>query len=292
MRGSWCVLGVVSVLLVARSSSGAAAPPAAALMDLEARAGVEKDNADLVTESLLSEIRAARVFSRVVSAGEIQAVLGLEQRKQMMDCRSESCVAEVAASLNVDYIIVGSLGRMGGSYLFNVKVVDARRGHAVASVSDRLAQGTEEAFLDAVKPSVADLVRQMGLKPHTVAAVPTAPRAVASPTSFPSSRPAGVTPERGSAFSPPSAALVVLGGVGLALVPLPLVVAATTALGAALVGQSMLTGTNLVPGLNFYAKVLSVSTLAGTSAMSAVACVSMLATAVVLLLVGAVTTVL
>jgi hypothetical protein len=49
----------------------------------------------------------------------------------------------------------GSLGRVGGSLVVNLSALDARRGTAAASVSERLRGAGEEAFLDAL-PTLAD----------------------------------------------------------------------------------------------------------------------------------------
>jgi TolB-like protein len=142
--------------------------PSVALVSLAAKTGIAPATADLVTDALVQEIRSTAVFSRVVSTQDIQAALGMEQSRQMLECSTTSCMVEIGGALNVTYILAGSVGRLGESHLLNLSLVEARTGVSAASASSRTRGATEEALLDSIKPAVAELLKGMAPAGGTV----------------------------------------------------------------------------------------------------------------------------
>jgi TolB-like protein len=136
-----------------------AEPPSVAVLPLEAKVGVSADVADLLTSHLTNLLRDAGAFSRVVGTREIEAVIGFERQRELMACNSTSCLAQMAGALGVDFIVTGTAGRLGASWLLNVSLVDVRSGQVRASVSRPVTSETEEGLL-AVLPGVASQVLQ------------------------------------------------------------------------------------------------------------------------------------
>lgn len=215
-----------------------ARPPSVAVFALEPKNGVNRDSADLLTENLVQEIRRARAFSRVVSAKEIETVLGLEQRKQMMNCSDSSCVAELADSLGVDFVLAGTVGRLGEYTVLNLQLVSAKTGVAVGSVSEKFHQRSEAALLEAVPPAVTSLLNEAGLTRHP-AVTPVADTPAVAPAVRPSVAEAGVADGKEADEEGGGRGMwLVLGAVGAAGAAL------TVPLGAALsVGAYALVGT-------------------------------------------------
>lgn len=133
--------------------------PSLLVFPLEAKDNVEPSTADVVTETLVATIRKAGVFAKVTHLRELDTLMGLERQKQVVNCASDSCVAEIAGSLGADYLLTGSLARLGGSYVFNAKVLDVKRATAVASALHRSRGTSDEALLDAVPLVVDELLR-------------------------------------------------------------------------------------------------------------------------------------
>jgi TolB-like protein len=119
-------------------------------------AGVTDDRARLLGDALAGELRRRPGVS-VVTQADVAALLGVERTRQMLGCAESGCVAEIGGALGADRVVHGSLGRVGGSLMVNLSALDARHGAAVASVSQRLRGGADEAFLDAL-PSIADAI--------------------------------------------------------------------------------------------------------------------------------------
>lgn len=118
--------------------------------------GVTDERARLLGDALAGELRRRPGIS-VVTQGDVAALLGVERTRQMLGCAESGCMAEIGGALGADRVVHGSLGRVGNSLMVNLSTLDARRGSAVASVSQRLKGGADEAFLDAL-PSIADAI--------------------------------------------------------------------------------------------------------------------------------------
>lgn len=127
---------------------------------------VDQSAGEYHEEHLAQQLTALGV--RVVTRSELSAVIGLERQRQLLGCASESasCMAELGNALGVDGLIVGSLGRFGEVFQFDVKVVSATDGKLLANASSRV---TGEAQLlggtDAIARTLAaQLLRERGAR--------------------------------------------------------------------------------------------------------------------------------
>jgi hypothetical protein len=126
------------------------------VLSLAPLGGVTEERARLLGDALAGELRRRSGVS-VVTQGDVAALLGVEKTRQMLGCAESGCMAEIGGALGADRVVHGSLGRVGGSLMVNLSALDARRGAAVASVSERLRGAGDEAFLDAL-PAIADTI--------------------------------------------------------------------------------------------------------------------------------------
>ncbi len=124
------------------------------LLPLAPLGGVPQGTAQLLGDALAGELRRRPGIS-VLTQADVSALLGVEKTRQMLGCTDSGCIAEIGGALGADRVVHGSLGRIGESLVVNVSALDPKRSVAVASVSERLRSGGEEAFLD-VLPSIAD----------------------------------------------------------------------------------------------------------------------------------------
>ena len=128
--------------------------PSVAVFRLEPKHGVPPGAADLLTDTLLNEVRGSGAFSRVVSPAEIAVLMAPEQQQFLVRCASDECALvdnELAGALGVSHILVGNLGKLGNSYLLNLRLLDVQSSVLLASLSERAKGDTEEALLDLVR---------------------------------------------------------------------------------------------------------------------------------------------
>jgi hypothetical protein len=126
-----------------------------AVLQLAAR-NVSPDLADLVSEAVVQEAHKLE-GRRVVGMAEIRELLGFERQRQLAGCTESECLAEIAGALGVDEVLSGSIGKLGDSWLLNLRLQNLHTGATVSQASARIVGGRGEEFLDAVGPLVEQL---------------------------------------------------------------------------------------------------------------------------------------
>jgi hypothetical protein len=112
---------VVLTLLAAVPSAAVAADSKVklAVLDLQER-GVDKSLAASATSLLSSELQKLDVF-RVISREDIRNMLQFEKDKQSVGCEADqACLAEIGGALGVEYIVGGSLAKIGDQYVLSL----------------------------------------------------------------------------------------------------------------------------------------------------------------------------
>jgi hypothetical protein len=130
-----------------------------ALVRLQPIGDVDPATCALLTEALAGALRKRTGIS-VLADSDLAALLGVEKTKEMLGCSDTGCIAEMAGALAVDRVVHGSIGRLGTSLLVNLSSLDPRKAVQIASVSERLVGGKEEAFLDALPRIVDHLIAE------------------------------------------------------------------------------------------------------------------------------------
>jgi TolB-like protein len=171
----------------ARAETRAPKRPKLAVLGIRA-ISVEQAKADLLSEVGLTEASRFRSLE-IIGQSDIGAMLGLEKQRQLLGCKEDSaCMAEIGGALGVDYMLVGSLGRMGNLLRLDLKLLDARKARVLERFGETV-EGEEDRLLPAMQRGVAELLTSVG----------GAPRA-ASPTRAEPARPAR-SPERRVKFN-------------------------------------------------------------------------------------------
>lgn len=105
-----------------------------AVMDLAGSEGVDTTLLTSLSGVVSQELDQLGAF-RAISTNEIKQMLEFEGMKQTLGCDEMSCLAELGGALGVDYIISGSVARVGESYLLQLQLTDIRRAKSVERVS-------------------------------------------------------------------------------------------------------------------------------------------------------------
>jgi hypothetical protein len=165
---------MVAGLLVA--SMAEAAPRKVVLRPVAAGAGLPEGAGGVLTEAFGAELRKVPGL-QVVMPAELAAVLSNEQQKQALGCDADACLVELGGALGAAELVVGSVARIGESWLVHLKLLDVAKGTATAQVSRRLRGGTIDDVLDALPSVTGELfggggapVAAMGAKGPTPAA--------------------------------------------------------------------------------------------------------------------------
>ena len=155
------------VLLIALITGPALAEEAeqisVAVLEFSTKGGITQKQMDALGDMLVSEIRGLGKYS-VIGATDIRATLQLEERRRILGCDDESCIAEVGGALGVHWIVVGNIGLFGKTYLMNLKLLDARQVKLLSAVS-RKVKGAQDELVDVLPKMVRELFDIRDLEP-------------------------------------------------------------------------------------------------------------------------------
>ena len=128
-----------------------------AVLDLDAKLGVDPKLAELVTTRLVAQIQETS-GEGVISSSDVKNALGYERERQLLGCTESSCMAELGGALGVDLLVTGTIAHVGKARTFDAQVMDVSKALVLRRYSHRLPDDAgDEAFLDEVAPAAAAL---------------------------------------------------------------------------------------------------------------------------------------
>ena len=174
---------MLALLLAAALSTSPEPAPAApprpgltiATLQLEA-AGVPEGMASSATVLVPTEVRRARPDARVISSEDVRSLLSHQKNRLVLGCGADAaCLADLGGVLGVDEIVAGRLGRLGETWVLELRRLDVKQARNLASVTR--AVGSPEALVGAVRSAAGELYATPPLPP----ALSAAPRRLAPP---------------------------------------------------------------------------------------------------------------
>lgn len=132
-----------------------------AVMELSGQ-GVDEAAASALTTEVSNTLAQLRVF-RVITREDIKRMLQLEQTKQQCTGSVDAaCMAEIGGALGVDYLIYGSVAKIGNTYSLSLVLLDISRAEAANRANRKiddvgaLLDQTAEATKLLMQPLLAD----------------------------------------------------------------------------------------------------------------------------------------
>ena len=158
------LLLVVAVLLA--SAGPAAAQPTATAATTGCRVVVlnlvgrnlptaDADVPVLLTESLAAEV-ALVSGCQVVSQSDVAQMLDFEAQKAACGDGADSCLSEIGEALGADRVVGGTLGRLGGDFVVNARLMNVKQG-TVEARAEQVVHGAVEELRGAAKNAARQL---------------------------------------------------------------------------------------------------------------------------------------
>lgn len=129
--------------------------PSIAVIDFEPR-GIAEHEAAIIAERFRGHLVRSGVY-KVMERGQMEAVLKEQGFQHSGACTDASCVVEMGQLLAVGKIVTGSVGKIGGMYTVDIKVIAIKTGQIVMTVSEDVRGSVEDVLLSAV-PKIAEKV--------------------------------------------------------------------------------------------------------------------------------------
>ena len=121
-----CLIFTLSILI------GQDSRPTVAILDFEGQ-GVDASEVQTLTERMRTEIGNTKAV-RLIERKAVEKIMQ-EQGLQQSGCTTDECAAEVGQLLGVQYMISGSIGKMGKSYTIDCKMFSVETGETVRTKS-------------------------------------------------------------------------------------------------------------------------------------------------------------
>ncbi len=149
------VLAAVSCLTANAALAAEDELPKLAVLDLAVNR-VSAETARLLTELLVNEIDRRGAY-QVISAADVNAMLGLERAKDVMGCGDTACAAEIAGALGVRYLVAGTVGRLGDDIVVSLKLLDSDK-RMVVKRAEQTVKDDERLYAAAIRSTVGILL--------------------------------------------------------------------------------------------------------------------------------------
>ncbi|MBX5481211.1 MAG: hypothetical protein IRZ16_05080 [Myxococcaceae bacterium] len=131
---------IVAALAAAPAVAASSEAPKLIVLELSAAGGIDPTVAGALSESIASEI-GTRGYYQVISAREVQTLLGMERQKQLLGCSDDgsACLAELSGALGARFVLSGTLARLGEAYQLTLQTLDTQKAQTLARAT-RLAK--------------------------------------------------------------------------------------------------------------------------------------------------------
>lgn len=139
-----------------------------AVMDLDNRGNFEKNEMNLFTDRINSEILKNSRFV-VVERQQIDRILQEQGFQQSGACDSKECLVEMGQILAVQKVIGGSIGKIEGIYPLTIKLIDVRTGEIEAQVVKDIRGSKTDVLSKHIPEMTAQLLKQAGYGPKVAA---------------------------------------------------------------------------------------------------------------------------
>jgi hypothetical protein len=170
---------VMGVLLAASAQAALAdATSKTKLAALILRSGaVDEELADNLTEVLIARL-AQKGGREIAGKEEFKTKLGVDDKAAAECIQNLECLGRAGTELGVTHVVVGTLGRRGGDYLYNLNLIDITTGKVENRVFELVASAKVDTVIGAVQ-ATADKIFEPKIEPGGVHVTSETPGALA-----------------------------------------------------------------------------------------------------------------
>lgn len=155
MRHILCSLVLLGILFCTDSLFAENNKPKVAVMPLAAKR-VPKTTVEILDVLLVNAVYDLEQYS-VVGMAEIQAMLGFERLKDALACDDVACAASIGGALGVDFLLLGTVGRLGQELFISLTLMDTHAQKAAMRKQMRI-PAKESFYADAISDVVVSLL--------------------------------------------------------------------------------------------------------------------------------------
>jgi hypothetical protein len=108
----------------------------AAVMRLES-AGIDSGISMVITDVFTNQIQANGKY-RVMERSQMNKVLSEQGFQNSGACSTTECAVEIGRLLSIDKMFIGSIGKLGESWVINIRIINIKTGEIVSNLSKQV----------------------------------------------------------------------------------------------------------------------------------------------------------
>lgn len=132
-----------------------------AILTFDARQGISSDEALLLTDRFAAELDRTRAY-QLVPRSRMKEIM--EFQAYSLACSSVECAVEAGQHLGVEYMIYGSIGRIGSMYTINVYIAGVEQATVVAGATADYDGRIEKLLTEGMSDAVDKLMQAVRRK--------------------------------------------------------------------------------------------------------------------------------
>lgn len=143
---------------------GAAAPTSVLVFPVDMAAGAREGLKEVLSEQLVGLVRKSGAFARINNLDDLATAVDMQRQKQLLDCDTASCWAEIAGALGTDAFLRFSVGKLGERYVLNARLVTTRTAQLLGAAMGKTCGLDEESLGDVLPAVVAQVLDEARLR--------------------------------------------------------------------------------------------------------------------------------
>lgn len=130
MKRSYLNIPLFALIILLIANNTQSSPLPIAVNDLEAK-GIQKSEASIISDKIRTILFDSGKFS-VLERAQMEEILK-EQGFQQTGCTDQTCAVEIGQLLGVKYMVAGSIGKLGKTFLISLRMIDVATGKVLIS---------------------------------------------------------------------------------------------------------------------------------------------------------------
>lgn len=147
-------------------SNSFANPPQIAVLPLSPH-GIDSSDASIITDAISNSLVSLKTV-RVMERQQINTILNEQGFEESGACDASECAIKAGKLLGIEQIIVGSIGKLGNSYVLNLRRVDIASGEVISTSMQQQNGEIEGVLQNAIPKSISDLLDEKSKKQQQV----------------------------------------------------------------------------------------------------------------------------
>jgi curli biogenesis system outer membrane secretion channel CsgG len=99
--------------------------------------GIDSGVSMVITDVFTNQIQAGGKY-RVMERSQMNKILSEQGFQNSGACNNAECAVEIGRLLSIDNMFIGSIGKLGESWVINIRIINIKTGEIVSNLSEQV----------------------------------------------------------------------------------------------------------------------------------------------------------